>query len=66
MSLACRACEGAAKYDGREFDGGYLHPSMDYPSLLHCNFCGAYYKLERGTLHFIPQLELSDYQKVSG
>lgn len=30
---------------------GWLHPSRDYPGLLHCNCCGQYYVRDtRGTL----------------
>ncbi|HZT04533.1 MAG TPA: hypothetical protein VFA39_19955 [Steroidobacteraceae bacterium] len=39
----CPACKLAAESQGFPFDGGWLHPSAEYPDLMHCNFCGAYY-----------------------
>jgi hypothetical protein len=44
MSRCCPACVQSAQRRQEQFDGGYLHQSRDYPSLLHCNVCGAYYR----------------------
>lgn len=42
-SLPCPACKLGSQQQGFEFDGGYLHLSVEYRDLLHCNYCGAYY-----------------------
>lgn len=43
---------------------GWLHPSRDYPALLHCNCCGQYYRLSNGILALIPHRQLSDWIEV--
>jgi hypothetical protein len=56
-----RPCpQGAARCEG------YLQPSRDYPSLLHCNFCGRYYAREQGThtLRLIEPSRLSEWREV--
>jgi hypothetical protein len=42
---------------------GWLHPSRDYPGLLHCNCCGQYFAREPGLdLLPIPPHELESWE----
>jgi hypothetical protein len=66
MSLSCPACQEGARGQGVEFDGGYLHDSVEYVELLHCNFCGAYYQRKgyASPLRRIPATELREHRRV--
>jgi len=78
MSIDCPQCmpkhraDLAQSEEWRDEHGvrseGWLHPSRDYPSLLHCNCCGAYYR--RATVLavpvFVPPSELPNYREVRG
>lgn len=50
MTVECPKCLQATAAEG------WLHPSCDYPGLLHCNCCGQYYiRNTGGTLvPFVP------------
>lgn len=67
MSLPCLACKLGAERQGFEFDGGYLHDSVEYVGLLHCNYCGAYYhrKSYAAPLRRIPARELPEHRRVA-
>jgi hypothetical protein len=67
VSRPCPDCEASAQAQGVEFDGGYLHDSVEYQALLHCNFCGAYYQRVSYTapLRRIPAIELREHRRVS-
>jgi hypothetical protein len=61
QDIPCPECKAARVRDGETFDGGYLHQSGSYPSLLHCNFCGAYYQrslvpVSRAALHLFREV----------
>lgn len=66
MSLPCPACLAGSQREGFEFAGGYLHDSVEYVDLLHCNFCGAYYQRKgyAAPLRRISARELPDHRRV--
>ena len=54
--------------------GGFLHESRDYPSLLHCNYCGRYYECKKDhrgwadstTLRRLSPEEVAQHREVRG
>jgi len=62
MSRSCPACD---QVHGKG-EGGHLHESRDYPSLLHCNYCGRYYRPATVLAMpvFVPRAELPNYREV--
>ena len=66
MSLPCPECQASAVRQGFEFDGGYLHASVEYAYLLHCNGCGAYYARVNyaAPLRHVPANELVHHKEV--
>jgi hypothetical protein len=65
MTLPCPACVDGAQREGFEFDGGYLHDSVEYAELLHCNFCGAYYRFSYTLpLRPVPPRELEQHRSA--
>lgn len=43
-AMPCPACLDSAERQSQPVIGSDLHPSRDYPELLHCSCCGAYYR----------------------
>jgi hypothetical protein len=72
MSRPCPACTAACEKGSGGEVLGFLFPSMDYPSLLHCNCCGAYYRLARETSYAVQTLSrvegsrLANFREVPG
>ena len=60
MSIECPNCE-EAREETEYAAEGWLHPSMDYPELLHCNCCGYYYHQQNG-LMWIPRASLAAWR----
>jgi hypothetical protein len=68
MSRPCPACKTGAERRGLPFNGGgHLHESRDYPLLLHCNYCGRYFRPDEGgmVLVTITTRCLSQYHGVT-
>jgi hypothetical protein len=67
VSPRCPACVQGAKLQRVEFNGGYLSQSRDYVDLLHCNFCGDYFKRmpHPMPLRRVPAAELREHRRVS-
>jgi hypothetical protein len=64
MVIECPNCQEAREQSAHASEG-WLHVSMDYPELLHCNCCGSYYRRVAGALTWIPRASLSAWSGVN-